>query len=198
MFLSCGQRTSGNEKQTAENKIIDDTTLLNNKIADYYTKEFEKTKSNEPQSKFKIDTTEDGIELKIIIDTNSIFAQLNTIPFSKHFIKGDLNGDKVDDIIIPVYSTGGGTAEWHEIFLFTSKNGKLDFLKMYSSFDLGHCQKGGSHDGQFYPEKITNGILIGESYCYKPEDAHCCPSFKFTTQYKFDNGLTFLTQTKKE
>ncbi len=198
ILLSCGQGTTEKEKPAPETKVADDTTVINNSIINYYSKEFLKTKSNEEQAQFKIDTTEDGIELKTILDTNDIAGPLNTTPTSSKFIKGDLNSDKIDDVIIPVYSTGGGSAEWQEIFVFISNNGKLDFLKMYSSFDLGHCQAGGSHDGQFYPEKISNAILIGESYCYKAEDPHCCPSFKFTTQYKFDNGLTFLNQTKKE
>jgi hypothetical protein len=195
-LFGCGQGTG--EKAAAENKTTDDTTTINNTIIDYYSKEFQKTKTNEPQAQFKIDTSEDGFELKTILDTTYAAGPLNTIPFSSKYIKGDLNGDKVDDIVIPVYSTGGGSAEWQEVFVFISNNSKLDFFKMYSSFDLGHCQAGGSHDGQFYSEKISNAILIGESFCYKREDPHCCPSFKFTTQYKFDNGLTFSNQTKKE
>lgn len=196
-LFSCGQGTAEKEKPSAENKV-GDTTVVNNAIIDYYSKEFQKTKATEPKAQFKVDTTEDGIELKTILDTTYTSGPLNTIPFSTNFIKGDLNGDKIDDLVIPVYSTGGGSAEWREIFVFTTNNGKLDFFKMYSSFDLGHCQAGGSHDGQFYPEKISNGILSGESYCYKSEDPHCCPSFKFATEYKFDKGLTFLNQTKKE
>jgi shikimate kinase len=35
----------------------------------------------------------------------------------------------LDYILVPVYSSGGGTAEWEEIFIFTSKNGKIIFLK---------------------------------------------------------------------
>jgi hypothetical protein len=199
IFISCGQATTEKEKTAAANTYkFEDTSVINKAIIDYYSMEFQETKASESQAQFKVDTTEDGIELKTILDTAEISGPLNIIPFSKNFIIGDLNSDKIDDIVIPVYSTSGGSAQWRDIFVFTSDNGKLNFFKMYSSFDLGHCQEGGSHDGQFYPEKIVNGVLTGESHCYKSEDGHCCPSFKFTTEYKFDKGLKFLNQTKKE
>ena len=195
-FFSCGESTA--KKTTTENKNTYDTTILINAIIDYYRQEFKKTKSDEPQAQLKIDTTESCIELKTIIDSTYAALPLNSIPFSSEFIKGDLNGDNAVDIVIPVYSTGGGSAEWREIFVFISKKNKIDFYKMYSSFDLGHCQEAGSHGGQFYPEKISNAILIGESYCYKEGDPHCCPSLKYTTEYKFDKGLIFLKQTNKD
>lgn len=192
ILFSCSNQKSEKEKQA-----IDDTTLINNVIIDYYKKEAQKSKQDEPQSQLKIDTTTDGIELKLFLDATSASGELNTIPFSKDFIKGDLNGDKINEVLVPVYSTGGGTAEWQEIFVFTSSQSRLKFYKMISSWDLAHCPEG-SADGQFYPKQILNAILIGETYCYQPQDAHCCPSIKRTTQYKFDNGFTFLKQTKLE
>jgi hypothetical protein len=195
-FFSCGESTA--EKTTTENKNTYDTTILINAIIDYYRQEFKKTKSDEPQAQFNIDTSEDGIELKTILDTTFATVPLNIIPFSTKFIKGDLNGDNVDDVVIPVYSTGGGSAVWQEIFVFISKDDTIELYKMYSSFDLAHCQEAGSHGGQFYPEKISNAILTGESYCYKEGDPHCCPSLKYTTEYKFDKGLIFFKQTIKD
>jgi hypothetical protein len=53
-FLSCKKRISENENRKPNNKIINDTVLINSKIVAYYKKEFEKTKSDEPQTKFKI------------------------------------------------------------------------------------------------------------------------------------------------
>ena len=196
-FISCGQGNTEKEKPVAEQKVAD-TTVINNTIIDYYSKVFQETNSTEPQSQFKVDTTEEGIELQTFLDTVHIVGPLNIIPFSTMYIKGDLNGDKLDDLLIPVYSTGGGSSEWYEFFVFISNNGKLDFFKMYTSFDLGHCQPGGSHDGQFFPDEIRNGILSGQSVCYSPEDGHLSPSFSYSTKYKFDNGLKFLSQTKEE
>ncbi len=196
-LVSCSNQ---NKKADSAKKIqsFTDTTFINNTIIDYYNKEFQNQTANEPLTQLKTDTSEAGIELSTILDTLGMPGPLNIIPFSSEYFKGDINNDKVEDYVIPVYATGGGTAEWEEIFVFISKNNKLEFFKMYSSFSLGHCEPGGSHDGQFYPEKIDNGIISGHSVCYARDDGHLSPSFSFTTNYKFDNGLIFLNQTKRK
>lgn len=203
ILFSCGQGKSNknqSESKTDGNlKIMPvDTTVINKVLIDYYTGEFQKTKSDEPQSQLKIDTTESGIELKIIIDPAYSSGPLNTIPFSSKYIKGDLNNDKVDDIVVPVYSTGGGSEDWFEIFIFVSLNGKLDFFKMYTSYELGNCDSTVSLGGEFFPISIKNGILIGESYCWVRNDPHCCPSLNYKTKLKFNNGFVLLNQTKKD
>lgn len=197
-LVGCSQKKTGKEKVMPQTKNEYDTTALKEIIIEHYKKEFQKDNSNTPEYQWKIDTNELGIDFRMIQDTTSIAGPSNIIPFAAGFIKGDLNGDKSDDIVIPVNSTSGGTAFWEDIFVFISSEGKPALFKIYSSFDLGNCKPGGSNTGQFFPKKIMNSVLIGESICYKPDDGHLGPSYRFTTEYKFDNGLVFLKHIEQE
>jgi len=40
----------------------------------------------------------------------------------------------------------------------------------------------------FFPKKIQNGYLVGESTCYGPDDANCCPSIHYLSKVKLVNG----------
>jgi len=82
---------------------------------------------------------------------------------------------------------GGGSSSWNDLIVFISENNKYNLKSCTSSFDLASC-KGGSHEGQFYPTKIKNGIIIGISDCYTEKDAHCCPSIKKETSVSFKNN----------
>lgn len=200
IFFSCGQTTTEkgntNTRKESNGNSTDDTTIIKNFIIEHYKTEYEKTKPNDPEERFTIDMTEEGISLVVQHETYGP-GDMNTIPFSQEFIKGDLNGDKLDDYVIPVYSGSGGLEDWLDIFLFVKNKGKLDFVKKYTSFSLANCQKKSIVNGQFYPENITNGVLVGKSTCYKRSDSRCCPSENFLVQYKFENGLVLLSKTKE-
>lgn len=208
VFFSCNSSNTdshyvANDSLTAKGEVQDVNLYIKTHILDYYMKELKTRNTETPAMKILVDSNHidkefsflNGIELREINSEDSSSGGTYVVPFEKNYIKGDLNGDSQDDYVIPVYATGGGSSEWREIFVFISKNKRLEYFKMYSSFDLAHCDSKGSNGGQFYPNKISNSILTGESYCYLESDPHCCPSIKMQAQYKFDNGLIFSNQT---
>ena len=196
---------TANDTPPIQVETQDVNAFIKTTILSHYMKEFNAHNTDTPPMKMAVDSNHqdkefaflNGIELKEINPEDSSSGAINVIPQPKDYIKGDLNGDKLDDYVVPVYATGGGTAEWREIFVFVSRNGKLEYSKMYSSFELAHCTEKGSHGGQFYPENIVNSILVGQSDCYKESDPHCCPSIKAIVEYKFNDSLTFFKQTTK-
>lgn len=113
---------------------------------------------------------------------------------STSIIRGDINGDKRDDLIISVPTEGGGgggNIAWSDHFLFlgtTDKNYTLADVK--SDGELTGC--GG---GYFTPETIVLNTLVGTSLCYADDDGHCCPSLKFQSTSVFVNGkIAFSTK----
>jgi hypothetical protein len=198
LFTSCGQNKK--EKTVTPEAAVDSTAFITTAIVDYYQQHFNKEHAADSKNRLRIDTTGDKeIQVKTMFDSTSTEGSLNIIPVAAKFLKGDLNGDKRNDYIIPVYSTGGGNVSWTELFVFTSNNGQLNMMRMYSSYDLGHCEATGGIDGQFFPEKIdSSGLLVGESACYALNDPSCCPTIKWTTRYKVSNNtLTLADQVKK-
>lgn len=118
-----------------------------------------------------------------------------TIDFSKFIgdhVKGDINNDGNDDLIITVMVSGGGSNAWNEIFAFIFQNNR------YILKGITHGSKVcGCSDGNFTPTKIAEGSLYGVSTCWGPEDAHCCPSLEYNTKVAFDgNGLKFVSKVK--
>ncbi len=114
-------------------------------------------------------------------------------------IHGDLNGDGVNDEIIYVHTEGdgvGGNTFTDYFFLYLSNNGTLQPAGIYCGFELCNCPtKPHLWANGFFPQKIENGYLIGESACYTENDGHCCPSLHYTTKVKLVNGkLVFAEQ----
>ena len=160
-------------------------------------------KKNPNGEKTKINQTDSTIEFKSgVLDKDGTFGlvEYHEIPKEKGFVKGDLNGDKKDDIIVSVNSNSGGTAEWNEIFVFLTNKDTILFDKTYKDDELAqaHCNSGGAY-GRYFIYSIVNSIVIGESWCWTNNDAHCCPSSKYTTEYKYekDKGFIFSKKTKK-
>jgi hypothetical protein len=206
IFLyACGNTDYKENTNETEKKVPqDENKFITNSILGYYVPESNQDDTDPLDMVMRIDSNHhdnefeflNGIELKLIDPQDSLFfVHLNVIPFPKDFIKGDLNDDGKDDYVVPVYATGGGSAEWRDIFVFISTKDSIQLFKMMSSFDLAQCKDKGSHNGQFYPNKITDGLLTGEVYCYTDSDPHCCPSIKKVVEYRFSNGFILAKES---
>ncbi len=117
------------------------------------------------------------------------YSNLTISKIKADYFFADLNGDGKLDILASVNADSGGSSFWDDLIVFLNENESYSLTSVTSSFDLATC-KSGSHDGQFYPKEIKNGVIIGESVCYTDEDAHCCPSIKQKSKAVFkDNKL---------
>ncbi|MFN8154980.1 MAG: hypothetical protein U0Y08_11875 [Bacteroidia bacterium] len=118
-----------------------------------------------------------------------------TVDFSKFIhdqVKGDINNDGIDDLIVTVMVTSGGSAAWDEIFIFIFQEGRYILNGMSRCPDICGCST-----GTFKPIKIANGQIVGTSTCWTPEDAQCCPSLEYNTTVTFDGkGLKFVSKVK--
>jgi hypothetical protein len=104
----------------------------------------------------------------------------------RSILKGDLNKDGIEDLVISVYTEGGGgggNIGWDDIFIFLNKQGKPVLSSVNQSDQITGCSGG----GQFSVEKIVNGYLIGTSQCYTNDDSRCCPSLKYITKLHLKN-----------
>jgi hypothetical protein len=161
-----------------ENLIDEDITT---KIVYHYGKQNQTgiPQRNETDSLINLSFTGKGDETP--------YSNLMISKMKSDYLYGDLNNDGKSDLIASVNSDGGGSASWCDLFVFINENDSYVLKSVTSSFDLAICA-GGSHDGQFYPKEIKDGIVIGSSICYTDKDAHCCPSIKKETKvhYKKD------------
>lgn len=118
-----------------------------------------------------------------------------TIDFSKlvrDHVKGDINHDGNDDLVITVMVSGGGSAAWNEIFTFILQGNKYTLFGVTRGTEISGCS-----DGNFTPLKIVNGQIVGTSTCWGPEDASCCPSLEYNTTVAFEGkGLKFVSKVK--
>jgi hypothetical protein len=110
----------------------------------------------------------------------------SNISMARSILKGDLNKDGIEDLVISIYTEGGGSGGnigWDDIFIFLNKQGKPVLLSVNQSDQI----TGFSGDCQFFAEKIENGYLIGTSQCYTKDDSRCCPSLKYITKLQLKN-----------
>ena len=107
---------------------------------------------------------------------------------------GDLNNDGKEDLVLKLYSNTGGNSDYLDlcVFIQTSTGWKLFNIHPSSDEALKGCET-----GQFIPQTIENGLLVGESLCYTETDPRCCPSLKYKTTLKWvSNELRFVTKEK--
>lgn len=120
---------------------------------------------------------------------------------NKEFLKGDITGDSKQDIIVSIGHSFGASGHATIYFLFGGDGDAFSFITTFDSFDLGLCKTNGDLPGQFYPDQIKTGTLIGTSHCYTTEDAKCCPSKKFENTFKYNpqtKKLSLIKQTEKK
>jgi hypothetical protein len=169
--------------------IPNNITEITNDITKYYKRD----EAADNQIEVLTSRDEKGTMLKTRIrdnsdtDGNNVISY-NHIPFAKNFIIGDLNEDNTPDYVIPVYSNGGGSHEWVEIFIYTSNGNSLMGNGPFHSDDIAICTIQNSHGGRFWPNEIKNGVIYGFTNCYKDGDAHCCPSIELKSSYKLVDG----------
>lgn len=109
-------------------------------------------------------------------------------------IYGDLNNDKYRDLVVTTHLEGGGNANWwNEMFVFLNENDKLIFTSVTNAVEISDCE------GVFSPKKIENNYLIGNSFCFGPDDTVWNPSVQYSTKVKLSNNkLVFNSKTKME
>lgn len=111
------------------------------------------------------------------------------------FLFGDLNNDGLKDLVVNVYTDAGGSGSdgWcYDLFVFLNKKDKLMLTSITHSNEISGCEI-----GHFYAAKIRNGFLIGNSSCFAPIDATCCPSLDYATKVKFLNGKLMFQSKEK-
>ena len=197
-FSACGQtsnqQTAKNTNETesikTEKNSIDKEIL--NKIKKHYQSEFSKDARLEETSSDSIlnlvyysipkETDDyDGNLIHIYIPQRRKMDLFGANPI----LYGDLNNDKIEDIIISVHTEGGGGGgnNWsQDIFVFQKINGKYEITCITADGEITGCQ-----NGSFRAKKIKDGFLIGNSSCYNDGDASCCPSLEYVTKVKLIN-----------
>lgn len=108
---------------------------------------------------------------------------------------GDLNNDGKEDLVLRLYSNTGGNSDYLDlcIFIQTPAGWRLFNIQPSSDEALKGCET-----GQFIPQTIENGLLVGESLCFTETDPRCCPSLKYKTTLKWENNeLRFVKKEKQ-
>lgn len=176
------------------NPIFDENVLSD--IKKYYQEEYGENAKFEPE----VTDSTYNITYRHIPDeeepTDYFLIAIYIPTKNRDLIYGDLNSDNLQDLVVAVSTEGGGTGgngiRWGDLFVFLNQNDKLTLASVTKDYELTDCVA-----GYFWPATINNGYLIGNSYCYDSEDAHCCPSLKYLTKVKFSkNKLVYQSQNK--
>jgi hypothetical protein len=108
----------------------------------------------------------------------------NALPDDLGYVKyGYINTDKKIDAwadIYPIYDMDGtwsNTAGGIHLFFLSNSKGEYDVISEPDIFDSG--AKGG------VDTILPNGIIIYEGLDYQGDDARCCPSKSWKTQYQY-------------
>ena len=107
---------------------------------------------------------------------------------------GDLNNDGKEDLVLKLYSNTGGNSEFLDlcVYIKSPTGWKLFNVQPSSDEALKGCKT-----GQFIPQTIENGLLLGESLCFTDTDPRCCPSLKYKTTLRWlNNELKFVKKEK--
>lgn len=132
----------------------------------------------------------DGFLIDISIPKKIKMRLFDAVPI----LFGDLNNDKIDDLIVTVHTEGGGGGGnvWsQDLFLFQKSGGKYQFISFTPDIDISGCQS-----GSFRAREIKDGFLFGNSSCYNDDDPRCCPSLEYITKVELSNkNLKFSSKT---
>lgn len=84
----------------------------------------------------------------------------------KHIAFGDLDGDGVDDAIVVLVSSGGGTGIFYQLVAVTQRNGIVETPAVKSLGDRIMINQ----------INITNRIVTADMITQGPDDPLCCPT----------------------
>jgi hypothetical protein len=154
------------------------------------------------------DSKELGSDVKVTVTKSNGSRTLNFVTTNKEgigpetiipnsIIEGDLNNDSCNDLIVNVYYNQGSRPRL-DIYCYITKNKKLEFFEKHSIHSLGICGNITDTTGRFFPSKIENGLLVGETQCLQAGDPGCCPSLEMVTYFKFEDGFKFVRQEPKK
>src|SRR5829696_8392337 len=93
---------------------------------------------------------------------------------------GDLNGDAKDEAIVLGVCNTGGTGNFSEGFIYTSRAGKPVLTARIPGGDRAY--------GGLRSATVSGGILAVESSDVGEAGGACCPEFAITQQYKLNAG----------
>ena len=193
LLTACGQSSSKPDEagtvktktNSATTETVNDSQLIDNYIInaliDHYKGSTTKMETKKTDTLLTIsfrnmpseDDAFDGIGLRIYISK-----------MKKDYIFGDIDNDGVPDLIVSIDTEGGGgggNVYWNDLFVFLSKNGKFALTSFIDSPEVCGCRA-----GQFFPDKIENGLILGNSICWAENDGRCCPSLEYLTTITFD------------
>lgn len=107
------------------------------------------------------------------------------VPYISHLVRGDIDGDKKDDVFVSYAIEGIGGGNFSLLFqtLFINEKGKLVFKAERDNGSFGTAQ-----GKSLIPIRIEKGSVLCESLAYAPGDAVCCPSINGKAQLFFENG----------
>ena len=92
---------------------------------------------------------------------------------------GDLNNDGRDEAVVITVCNMGGTGQFSEGYIFSTKNNKPVLT--------GRIAGGDRASGGLVSAKIENGLLIVESY-EEGGGGLCCPEFIITNKFRLKNN----------
>lgn len=142
---------------------------------------------------FELSETNEYVTLSTNYDWGRTSVDFSKIK-SEH-VFGDLKNDGNEDAIIQASAYYGGNSEHLVLYVFSKT--ERDEWKLICEVNASDEQLKGCDKGKFFPEKIENGLLVGESLCFKDSDARCCPSLKFRNSVRLEDNRLISVTTEK-
>lgn len=198
VFLACCKNPSINKPKGVTAISMETKRLIRDTLFQSYYKQYQQDISIYGGDHVSVDSTNGSIQLRVMDQRNEQSVSPETIiPAIKDFIEGDLNNDGLNDLVISVYYNQGSRPRLTN-YCYITQNNELKFYNTFSIHDLGICQDISDTSGRFFPQKIENGRLIGQTDCLQSGDPGCCPSLELITYFKFDNGFKFEKHVAKD
>ncbi len=192
-------KTAVEQPKLPENRTLIEKEIVA-RIAEYYRNEYKDAVMSTSESDTLTEITFYGVPEGGDVK-DSVFLLVASISKLKtDYIYGDLDNDGKEEIVCSVLTEGGGAGGniwWNDLFVFRKEDNKYQLLTTTVSPAVCGCDGNDETGGDFYPEKIENGIIAGKSVCWAEGDGHCCPSLNFKARVKLEKGvLVFLDREK--
>lgn len=99
---------------------------------------------------------------------------------------GDLNGDGVEDAVVVLASSGGGSGSFYELAVVLNQGGTPRHVASESLGDRIKLEDISIKAGTIAVEMVTHG----------PQDPLCCPTLKTTRNFKLQGDKLISTDAK--